>query len=92
MGVVPRLEEHPLRALHEAGVTVTVNTDDVLLFGRSVSEEFLALHRAGALDAVALDAVRRNGLGARTAGSERISDIRNGGRAGRRFLAGGGWE
>jgi adenosine deaminase len=39
-----------------------VNTDDVLVFGRSVSQEFLALFRAGLFTATELDDIRRNGL------------------------------
>lgn len=53
---------HPIGVLHRHGVKVTVNTDDVLVFGQGVSEEFLHLHRAGVLTLQELDAVRRNGL------------------------------
>jgi adenosine deaminase len=41
---------------------VTVNTDDALVFGRSVSEEFLGLYRAGLFTAEELDEIRINGL------------------------------
>ena len=40
LGRVDRLETHPIRKLYDAGVEVTVNTDDVLVFGNGVSEEF----------------------------------------------------
>lgn len=62
LGRVARMEEHPIRALVDAGVTVTVNTDDVLVFGSSLSEEYLALHQAGVLTAAELDAIRLEGL------------------------------
>jgi len=39
-----------------------VNTDDVLIFGSSLSEEFLALHRCGLFSAAELDRIRLNGL------------------------------
>jgi adenosine deaminase len=39
---------HPIRELYDAGVKVTVNTDDAFVFGRSVSDKFLGLFRAGA--------------------------------------------
>jgi hypothetical protein len=37
---------------------VTINTDDYLVFGRSVSEEFLALYCAGKFTAAELDQIR----------------------------------
>jgi len=46
----------------DAGVKVTVNTDDALVFGRTVSEEFLELYRTGVFTAAELDIVRLNGL------------------------------
>jgi adenosine deaminase len=62
LGRVARLEEHPIRAFYDAGVRVTVNTDDPLMFGSSLSQEFLALHRAKVLTAAELDAIRLEGL------------------------------
>ncbi|MGA0601209.1 hypothetical protein ACO2Q3_10955 [Caulobacter sp. KR2-114] len=59
LGVVGRMEHHPIRVLYDAGVRVTVNSDDALVFGVGVSEEFLALHRAGVLTAAELDQIRR---------------------------------
>ena len=62
LGRVDSLPVHPIRKLFDAGVKVTVNTDDVLMFGQSVSEEFLNLYRAGLFSAAELDRIRRNGL------------------------------
>jgi adenosine deaminase len=62
LGRVPSLARHPIRRLFDAGVVVTVNTDDALVFGRSVSEEFLALFEAGVFTAAELDLVRLAGL------------------------------
>jgi adenosine deaminase len=62
LGRVDSLAAHPIRRLYDAGVRVTINTDDVLVFGQSVSEEFLNLHRAGVFDAEELDQIRLNGL------------------------------
>jgi len=62
LGRVESLAAHPIRKLYDAGVKVTVNTDDVLVFGQSVSEEFLSLYRAGVFTAVELDIIRLNGL------------------------------
>ncbi len=41
--VVPSWEEHPARTLVEAGVVVTVNTDDPAIFGCTLAGEFDAL-------------------------------------------------
>jgi Adenosine deaminase len=57
---------HPLRQLYDHGVRVTVNTDDVTVFDRGVSQEFLNLYRAGNWTAEELDEIRRNGLSAAT--------------------------
>jgi len=62
LGRVARLEEHPIRALFDAGVKVTVNTDDALVFGVGVSEEFLSLYRAGVFTAAELEVIRLWGL------------------------------
>ena len=62
LGRVARLEEHPIRRLFDAGVMVTVNSDDALVFGVGVSEEFLKLHQAGLFTAQELDLMRRWGL------------------------------
>jgi adenosine deaminase len=62
LGRVESLAEHPIRKLYDAGVKVTVNTDDVLVFGQSVSDEFLNLYRAGLFGAAELDELRQNGL------------------------------
>jgi hypothetical protein len=62
LGRVESLATHPIRTLYDAGVKVTVNSDDALMFGRSVSEEFLGLYRAGVFTAAELDIIRLNGL------------------------------
>jgi adenosine deaminase len=62
LGQVETLASHPIRRLFDAGVRVTVNTDDMLVFGQSVSREFLNLYRARCLNEKEFDQVRRNGL------------------------------
>ncbi len=63
LGRVADLKSHPIRRLFDAGVTVTIATDDVLMFGQSASQEYLNLYRAGLFHAAELDEIRRNGLG-----------------------------
>ncbi len=62
LGRVASLRDHPIRRLFDAGVAVTVNTDDALIFGNGLSQEFLALFQAGVMTAAELDAVRLEGL------------------------------
>lgn len=47
-GVVPSLAAHPIAALHRAGVSVTISTDDRTVSGTTLSEEMA--RTAGALD------------------------------------------
>ena len=60
--VVERLEEHPIRAMRDAGVIVTVNSDDPPMFGTTLGREYeiaaglLGLGTAGVTD-LALAAV-----------------------------------
>ena len=62
LGRVESLAVHPIRKLYDAGVRVTINTDDILVFGQSVSEEYLNLYRAGVFTTAELDQIRQNGL------------------------------
>jgi aminodeoxyfutalosine deaminase len=44
LGVYPDFSGHPLRRLHEAGVPVTVNSDDPPLFNTTLTDELNLLH------------------------------------------------
>jgi adenosine deaminase/aminodeoxyfutalosine deaminase len=47
-GVVKRLEDHPVRRLYDAGVPITLNTDDPAMFGCTLAGEYrLAARRFG---------------------------------------------
>ncbi|MEM9564089.1 MAG: adenosine deaminase [Actinomycetota bacterium] len=41
LGVVPSIDAHPIRPLREAGVVVTINTDDPLFFDTDLAVEYL---------------------------------------------------
>lgn len=63
LGVYPSYAAHPLRRLVEAGVCVTINSDDPALFNTTLSDEYLhAVQDCGLsvaqLEQVALNAVR----------------------------------
>lgn len=67
LGRAASVASHPIRALYDAGIPVTVNTDDALVFGTSVSKEFLALYRAGLFSSAELNRIRLTGLADSTA-------------------------
>ena len=53
---------HPIHTLFSNGVKVTINTDDLLIFNSTLSEEYLKLYKAG-MKATDLDEILKNGLG-----------------------------
>ena len=59
---VPDLASHPIRVLFDNGVSVTINTDDLMIFGQSVSEEYRNLYQAGVFSAQELDDIRHASL------------------------------
>jgi adenosine deaminase len=61
---VESLEEHPLPRLLEAGVLVTINSDDPAYFGGYVAENYHALQQALGLDMATLETMARNSLAA----------------------------
>jgi adenosine deaminase len=42
----PSLEEHPLRVFYDQGVVVSLNTDNRLMSGTTMTDEYLRAHRA----------------------------------------------
>jgi adenosine deaminase len=56
------LAHHPIRTLVRSGVRVSINSDDKTIFGKSVTDEYLGLFRAGTLTAAELDAIRVDSL------------------------------
>jgi len=62
LGAVADLESHPIRRLYDHGVDVTINTDDLMIFGQSVSDEYLNLYRAGVFTANELEEIRLRSL------------------------------
>ena len=46
-GVYSSLQEHPVRTLFEAGVPISINTDDPTFFGLSLAEELAGLRELG---------------------------------------------
>ena len=55
---------HPIKGLIDAGVQVTINTDDLTIFNASVSQEYLNLYDHKVFTAEELNLIRVNGLNA----------------------------
>jgi aminodeoxyfutalosine deaminase len=62
--VVPQLEDHPIRELVAAGVTVTVNTDDPPMFATNLNTEYAIAARLLDLDEQGLADLARDAVGA----------------------------
>ena len=67
LGIYPNFAAHPLRRLHDAGVIVTINSDDPPLFNTTLNDEVALLTEAFALsietiDDILLNAVRHSFL------------------------------
>ena len=62
LGVVPSLEVHPLRRLWEAGVRVSVNTDDPGFFGCDLVGEYAIAGRLLGLDREGYARLARNAV------------------------------
>lgn len=60
--VVERYSVHPIKKLYDYGIPVTINTDDMLVFNQSVSQEYLNLFKSGLMSADELDNIRETGL------------------------------
>ena len=58
LGGVPDIVSHPIRILFDNGVPVTINTDDLMIFGQSVSEEYRNLYQAGVFSPEELEDIR----------------------------------
>lgn len=61
-GVVRSLQEHPVRTLYDAGVPITLNTDDPSLFGTTLQKEYDIASGQFGFSASELEAIRENGL------------------------------
>jgi len=62
LGRVESLETHPARILADHGIIVTINSDDIMIFNQSVSDEYLNLYQAKLFSAQELNILRENGL------------------------------
>jgi adenosine deaminase/aminodeoxyfutalosine deaminase len=61
-GVVKSLEEHPLRALYDAGVPIVLNTDDPAMFGCTLTDEYRLAAKAFGFTEAELTGIAENGF------------------------------
>lgn len=59
---VSSYKAHPIREMFDAGLRVTIGTDDLSIFNSSLSEEYLHLYRTGLFSVEELEQIRQNGL------------------------------
>jgi adenosine deaminase len=72
---VPEMSEHPIRQLMDAGVCVTVSTDDTFLFGNSLCDEYHALALELGFDRDDILQVARNGIQSSAMDDKAKSDL-----------------
>jgi aminodeoxyfutalosine deaminase len=61
-GVVKQLDEHPLRRLYDAGVPITLNTDDPAMFGCTLTGEYRLAARQFGFSEAELRGIAANGF------------------------------
>ncbi|MBS7528773.1 adenosine deaminase [Fusibacter paucivorans] len=59
---VPSYEIHPIKELFHHGIKVTINSDDMLIFDQSVTQDYINLFESGCMSANDLNTVRETGL------------------------------
>ena len=62
LGVFPSLAEHPVDLLLQAGVALSINSDDPPLFDTNLTREYLQLHRTFGYDEQQLARLALNGV------------------------------
>ena len=72
---IPDLQAHPLRVLDEAGVLVTVNSDDPAYFGGYLGDNFLAVRDALGVTAAEAERFARNSVDASFASPARKAQL-----------------
>jgi adenosine deaminase/aminodeoxyfutalosine deaminase len=63
-GVCPSFGEHPLRRYFDAGLLVTLNSDDPAFFGSDVANEYLLAHTQQGFTCDELRQLARNSIDA----------------------------
>lgn len=64
LGVCKNLQEHPIKKMYDAGIVVTINSDDPAFFKKYVGDNYVALLHAGILTCPELVQCARNSINA----------------------------
>ena len=64
LGVAPSMEQHPLPRLLDAGLYVTINSDDPPMFNTTLSDEYLAIARTFGLGEAEIERLVMNAVAA----------------------------
>lgn len=59
---VTSIADHPIQQFYRSGIKVTINSDDILVFGNTVTDEYIALYKNNVLNAEELNQIRIQGL------------------------------
>jgi adenosine deaminase len=75
LGVFPSVEEHPLPAMLDAGLNVSVNTDDPGYFSTTLNDEHLLVHHRLGVDVADLVSAQRRAIDAALCEPARKADL-----------------
>lgn len=62
LGAVPSLKDHPVKKMLDAGVPITIGTDDLLFFGQTVSSQIFNLVDQGIITEKDADTLLKTGV------------------------------
>jgi len=62
LGYILDIKHHPIRMMYDSGLKVTINTDDKLVFGKSVIDEYNELYLNNIFNLEELNEIRKNGI------------------------------
>lgn len=60
--LVDSYANHPIRKLYDYAIPITINTDDLLIFNQSISQEYINLFNCNLMTVDELDVIRKTGL------------------------------
>lgn len=60
LGAVTHITEHPIRKLFEKGISLTINTDDLMLFNATITEQFHTLLQHDIFTLDEINSIRKN--------------------------------
>lgn len=74
MGLYPNYFEHPIKKMFHVGLKITICTDDLLVFNKSVSEQIVELHKHGIFSPIELTKILNEGFIRRKTDGENSRD------------------